>query len=298
MGNALLYAATVAVWGTTFYAITFQFGEVPLEASIAYRFALSALGFFAFALVTRRSLRFSLRQHGAFALLGIFLFSFHFLAVYRSTDLIASGLTSVAFSTIVLFNIGFAAIFLGSPFQPRVIIGAILGMTGIALVFWRDVAAFDLGDAALAGLGLAVLGGFLASIGNVVSARIQRDGLPIVQASAWGMSYGAIFMALFGLAVGRPVLFDWSLTYAGSLVYLVIVSTIVAFTAYLTLLGRIGAPRAGYMWVLFPIVALALSTLFEDYRWSPTAVAGVAAVLLGNAFVLTPPGFFRRSALV
>ncbi len=295
VANALLYVATVGIWGTTFFAITLQFGVVPLEISISYRFALAAAIFFAFALASGRSLRFRLRDHGAFMLLGIFLFSFHFLAVYASAGLIASGLTSVAFSTIVLFNIGLGTFFLKVPLQPRIVVGAMLGIAGIALVFWRDVATFDFGDVALAGLGLAILGAALASVGNIVSARIQSRKVPIVQANAYGMAYGAIFIAAFGAVRGQPFVFDWSLIYAGSLVYLAIVSTVLAFAFYLTLLGRIGAARAGYMWVLFPIVALAMSTFLEGYAWTPLAATGVAVVLLGNALVLTPRGTFRAS---
>jgi drug/metabolite transporter (DMT)-like permease len=59
-----------------------------------------------------------------------------------------------------------------------------------------------------------------------------------------------------------------------------------AFGAYLTLLGRIGADRAAYATVLFPLVALAISTVVEDYAWTPTALIGVALVLAGNLLVL------------
>jgi drug/metabolite transporter (DMT)-like permease len=59
-----------------------------------------------------------------------------------------------------------------------------------------------------------------------------------------------------------------------------------AFGAYLTLLGRIGADRAAYATVLFPLVALAISTVVEDYAWTPIALAGVALVLTGNLLVL------------
>ena len=293
MANVLLYVATVGIWGTTFFAVTLQFGVVPLEVSISYRFAMAAVIFFAFALASGRSLRFRMRDHGAFMLLGIFLFSFHFLAVYGSADRIASGLTSVAFSTIVLFNIGLGAIFLSVPVQPRIVVGAGLGIVGIALVFWRDVATFDFGDVALAGLGLAILGAALASVGNIVSAHIQSRKVPIVQANAFGMAYGAVFIAAFAVLRGQPFVFDWSVVYAGSLGYLTIVSTVLAFAFYLTLLGRIGAARAGYMWVLFPIVALAMSTFLEGYKWTPIAAIGLAVVLLGNAIVLTPRGTFR-----
>ena len=288
MANILLYLVTVGIWGTSFFVTTFQLGVVPLEVSVAYRFALGALIFFAFALATGRSLRFPARDHVAFMAIGAFLFSLQFVAIYRSIELIASGLTTLAFSTIVLFNIGLGVVFLKAPFEPRIIVGAALGVGGITMVFWPDVTAFEAGGLALAGLGFAVLSAVLASAGNILSVRIQRHGIPIVQINAFGMAYGAIISAVFGVVRGKPFAFDWSTAYAGSLVFLVILSTVLAFAFYLTLLGRIGAARAGYVFVLIPIVALAVSTLFEGYVWTPLAAGGVAAVLLGNALVLMP----------
>ena len=79
-----------------------------------------------------------------------------------------------------------------------------------------------------------------------------------------------------------------------SLVYLALFGSVIGFGAYLTLLGRIGSDSAAYVTVLFPIVALALSTAFEDLRWSPIQLAGVGLALVGNLFVL---GRIRRPRL-
>jgi drug/metabolite transporter (DMT)-like permease len=62
--------------------------------------------------------------------------------------------------------------------------------------------------------------------------------------------------------------------------------SIIAFGAYLTLLGRIGAHRAGYAMVLFPVVALVLSMLFEGLKLDATILLGTCLVLAGNMFVL------------
>ena len=60
----------------------------------------------------------------------------------------------------------------------------------------------------------------------------------------------------------------------------------IAFTAYLTLIGRIGASRSGYVVLVSPIIALILSTLFEDYRWTVLGAIGAVLILVGNGFVL------------
>ncbi|WP_313956198.1 EamA family transporter [Mesorhizobium amorphae] len=76
------------------------------------------------------------------------------------------------------------------------------------------------------------------------------------------------------------------MAYFGSLLFLAVVSTIMGFAAYLTLLGRIGAARAGYATVMFPIFALLVSTVLEDYRWTAFAIVGLVLVAVGNVLVV------------
>jgi len=292
--NLALYAVTVVAWGTAFFGAKLQVGPVPLEWSVAYRFALTAPVFFVVAAATGRSLRFGLRDHAVFAALGLLLFSVHFLAVYESTARIPSGLTAVGFSIIVIFNTLLAVPAMGTRLEWRTLLGAALGLAGVALVFSGDLGEFDRSAAAWTGVGLAVFAAIVASGGNLLSARVQRRGLPIVQANAWGMSYGALAMALYALATGKPPAVEWTATYVGAMAYLVILGTAIAFYAYLSLIHRIGAGRAAYAWVAAPVLALALSTAFEGYGWGLNAVAGVLLLGLGNVLVLSNPP--RRAA--
>ncbi len=290
MTNALLYAATVFLWGTSWLAIRYQLGVVAPEVSIVYRFALSALLMFLFCLASGRSLRFPARAHRFMALQGLFLFSTNYVFVYLATQYLTSGLVAVAFSTVTVMTITGGAILFALPIRPRVALGALLGMAGLTLVFWPEVRAFDLARGGSLGLTLALTGTFSASLGMLTSARNQRQGLPVIQTNAFGMAYGFLFVTAYSLIQGFPFNFDPSIAYIGSLLYLAIGATVLGFWAYLTLLGRIGPDRAAYASVLFPILALALSTLFESFQWTGLAGAGVALVLLGNALVLTKIG--------
>lgn len=282
----VFYAVTVLLWGSSFYGITFQLGTVPPEASVTYRFALSAVVMFGFCLATGRSLRFGWRNHALFLALGTFLFSLNYISIYLSELYIASGLTAVAFSSVIIFNIVFAAVLLGTRISPWVLIGALAGLTGIALIFWNDIVAFDAAGSGAKGFGLALLAAVLASLGTVISARGQRARIPVVQLTAYGMGYGAVIVALVTIVRGQPFTFDWSAAYVGSMAYLVLLASVFGFWFFFTLVGRLGPERAGYVMVMFPVVALLLSTLFEDFQWTPLAALGVLVVLLGNAFVL------------
>ena len=286
MPPLVLYAVTVLLWGSSFFGITFQLGTVPPEVSITYRFALSAVLVFGFCIATGRSLRFGWRDHVLFAALGSFLFSLNYIGIYLSELYVASGLTAVAFSSVIVFNILFAALLLGTRTSPWVLLGAAAGLTGIALVFWNDIVTFELAGPGAKGLGLALVAAALASLGTVVSARGQRERIPVVQLTAFGMGYGTLVIAFVTLVLGRPLVFDWSAAYVGSLVYLVVFASVFGFWFFFSLVGRIGPERAGYVMVMFPVVALVLSTLFEDFTWTPLAAVGVLVVLLGNAFVL------------
>lgn len=287
MPTQLLYTITVLIWGSSWFAITLQLGTVYPMWSVAYRFAVAAALLLLFCIGSGRRLRFGPRDQGFLALQGLFLFSLNYILFYFVTRHLTSGVVAVTFSTIVLMNLVNGALIFKAPVSARVIAGASLGLIGISLVFWPELRALDTSTTALRSLGLAVLATWVASLGNMVAVRNQRHGLPIIQSNALGMAYGTGFTVVAALLTGMPPTFDWSVAYIGSLFYLSLFATIIAFGAYLTLLGRIGADRAAYASVLFPIVALGISTVLEDYHWSTVALVGVATVLAGNLLVLT-----------
>jgi drug/metabolite transporter (DMT)-like permease len=285
--SASLYLASVLIWGSTWYAIKFQLGVVAPEVSLVYRFALAAIILLVFCLFSGRSLRYSPQQHGFIALQGLFLFSCNYLIFYWATSLLTSGIVALMFSTVILMNIINGAIFMRVAVSRRVILGACFGIAGIASIFWAELSAVDNNADTWRGLWMCLLATYFASIGNIISARNQKNGIPVIQTNAWGMGYGALVMAVYAIASEAPFNYDPSFSYSVSLIYLSVFGSILAFGSYLTLVGRIGADKAAYAAVLFPVIALGLSTIFENYQWSLRAVFGFALVLLGNYIVLT-----------
>lgn len=288
MANLVLYTATVLIWGSTWLAIKYQLGVVAPEVSVAWRFLLAAVVLGGFCLATGRPMRYGWRAHGAMALQGVLLFSVNYLLIYYATATVTTGLNAVVFSTVVVINIAGAAVLFRTRIDARTAAAAVLGLAGIALVFRPEIAVAELAGGGLRGLAFAVAGTACAAAGMLTSAHNQRHGLPVLQTNAFGMAYGALLSCAVAAALGREFTVDPRMLYMGSLIYLSLIGSAVAFGCYLTLLGRIGPGRAAYATVLFPIVALALSTAFEGYRWSPEAVAGVALVLFGNLLVLLP----------
>lgn len=286
MNNLGLYLTSVLIWGSTWLVITFQLGRVPPAVSIVYRFALAGLVLLAWARLKSLRLRFSPADHLWMALQGGLLFGVNYLCVYLAEIEITSGLVAVVFSLLVVLNIVGARVFFGTPLKSETLLGAVLGIAGVALVFLPEMSrGAGSGDSAL-GVGLALGGALTASLGNIVAYRNHGRGLPVVQMNAFGMLYGALLVALFALVSRQPFLFEWSPRYVLSLAYLTLFGSILAFGAFLVLLGKIGADRAGYVTVAIPIVALLLSSLFEGLRWHATLVIGILLCLAGNIAIL------------
>ena len=101
-------------------------------------------------------------------------------------------------------------------------------------------------------------------------------------------------MTFYAAFTGTSFTMDWSMPYIASLVYLSVFGSIIAFGAYLSLIGQIGADRAAYATVLFPIVALLISSVFEGFEWTALSLAGMALVLAGNVLIVGRKTLLRR----
>jgi drug/metabolite transporter (DMT)-like permease len=286
MQTAFLYAITVAVWGTSWLAISFQLGEVNALVSVAHRMALAAILCAALTWLRRAFVRLSAIDHLRIFVQGLCLFCCNYLFIYAATESLSSGLVAVVFSTMVILNALGGALFLDAPLRVAVVLGGLLGIVGMAVLFYPELGTLSWNDSRLRALGTCFLGTLCASAGNLLAAGNLRRGLTILTCNSWGMFYAAATLYLAALVLHIPIRVSLEQDYLLSLLYLAFVSTVLAFWAYMSLLARIGADRAAYTTLLFPIVALVVSSLVEDYRWSLFSVAGLLLVLGGNWLAL------------
>jgi drug/metabolite transporter (DMT)-like permease len=294
MQNALLFLATVLIWGATWIAITMQIGPVPVLVSIFYRFVLAALVVIGALAVTGR-LSTPERRHQPFLIAqAACLFSLNFVCFYNAAAFIPSGLVSVIFSLAAIYNAINARIVFGDRITGRALVAAALGACGLALLFGRDLLV-EFSASALKGVALAALGTMLFSLGNMVSRRNSKAGLSPLTANAWGMTYGAFILLALIAFTRTPMVAPPDARYLWALIFLAVFGSAVAFTTYLLLVERIGSARAAYATVLFPIVALSLSTLFEGYRWTWLGALGLALCLTGNVVMFAPARIARRT---
>jgi len=282
----LIYALVVLIWGTTWYTIKFQLGVVAPEISLVYRFGLAAICVFIYARATGSPLKLSLKDHRMVALQGATLFCLNYWMTYLSTQYLTSGLVAVLFTSIIFFNIVNARVIFGTRIERRVLLAAGAGMLGVALLFLPELQVALHDPTIIHGAVLALAATYVASLGNMAASRNTQAGLPVVTVNAYGLAYGTVGLALIATIRGTPIAFDPHAPYVLSLLYLSLAGTALAFGLYLALIQRIGASRAAYSSVLFPVVALAVSTLFEGYAWSLPAIVGLLVLVAGNALAL------------
>jgi drug/metabolite transporter (DMT)-like permease len=279
----------VAIWSTTWIAITFQLGTVAPEISVFYRFFLASALLFAWCALRRLPLRFGWREHAWLALFGVASFGVGYVFVYRAEQFVVSGVVAVGYSASPLLALLGTRAFFGQPMQRTVGAASLLGIAGIALVFYPELALLDSGTEGARGAMFTALAVLTSSAGGLVAHRNQRARLPLWQTMAWSMLYGSLVSLAIGLASGKALEFLATPAYVASLLYLSVFGSIVAFAGYLTLLRNIGPARAGYIGVMVPVAALFISAAFEGFRFHALTWAGIALSLAGNVLILRAP---------
>ena len=285
--TAAEFGLVTLIWGGTWLVIKGQLGVVPPVWSVAYRFIVASLTLAAIAIVTRRWRRPTRVAHGFALFIGAAQFVFNFNLVYAAETRLASGVVALVFALLVVPNTLLAATFLKTRITSRFAIGAALGIAGLLLLFSHDLSAPSARGGAVTGLILVGAAVLCASVANVLQAGRLARSLPPLPTLALAMGYGAALDTMFAsVTTGYPV-WDARPEYWLGLAYLALAASVVAFSVYYRLIRRIGPGPAAYSSVLVPVIALFLSTLFEDYRWTPEAAIGAALALAGLVIALS-----------
>ena len=285
LNNLSLFLACVAIWGTTWLAITYQLGPVAPEISVSHRFLFAALVIAAWCRLRGLPLKFTRAEHAALALMGVAMYGISYIFVYHAELHVASGLVAIGYSASPLLSTLGMRLFFGQAITARMALGSVLGIAGISLVYWPEFARQAGGGMALGAL-FTLLAVLLSTSGGLLAHRNHERKLHGWPTMAWSMGYGALSALVVALALGRSYTIDFGAPYLLSLAYLSLFGSVLTFAAWLTLVGRIGAPRASYVGVMAPVMALFVSTLFEGFQWHPLTAVGVAISIAGNVLVL------------
>jgi drug/metabolite transporter (DMT)-like permease len=284
------------IWGSTWLVIRDQLGPatdhaVPPSWSVTYRFIVAAIAMFALAIAQRRRLLISWQAHGFAMLIGIFQFGANFNFVYRAEIYLTSGLVAVLFALLIVPNVLLSRLFLGTRFSGRFLIGVGIALIGVVMMVAHEAQiSKEAPEFVLFGL-LLTFGGIMgASIANVMQAGHFAKAQDVIVMLAWAMLWGAMFDAAFAFATVGPPVWDARPAYLGGIMFLGIMGSVVTFPLYVGIIRQVGAGPAAWSSVLIPVIAMALSTLFEGYRWTVLAAGGAALVVAGLIIALRPPG--------
>lgn len=286
------WADTIAIivctlaWGTTWFAITLQFGVVDPVISIVYRFAIASALLFVWCLARREPIAMSTSQHVTAFGLGLFNFALNYAFVYWAEERVASAVVAVSFAALAFVNLAMFRIVFAQRANGMAWGAALLGVAGVALMSWQEIAHTNMDTRAVAGIALALTAVLAASGANLWAKRAEMLETPVAPLTAWAMFYGALSLAVYALATGKSWTFEPTLTYVASLMHLSIVGSVVAFLLYFGLARRRGYTTASYISALTPPVAMLVSSVFEHKSWGIFALAGVALVLLGQVVLM------------
>ena len=284
--NIFLFLLVICFWSPTWYVIKFQLGTVDPVLSVAYRFFIAALILFFFIIITKRKISFKLQDHFWFFLLGINLFSLNYILFYIANLYLISGMVAVCFSALIFMNILNERIFFQIKATYKTYLASMIGLLGLFIIFNKEIIGFTYSNKVHYGILLGIIATYFASLGNIISLRNSKNNLPIISTLSYAMLYGSIFTFIVSVILNKEIIFDISFSYITSLLFLSFVGSVLAFTLYLKLIEQIGAGRAGYISAILPVVALIISTYFENLVWNQSIILGLFLLILGAVLVI------------
>ena len=283
----LPFILVTLIWSSTWIVIKGQLGAVPPAWSVSYRFLIAGLVMMAIAALRGESIRLGRGGYVLAVLLGTFQFVVNYNFVYTSERTITSGLAAVVFALLIVPNAILARLFFGERLSGRFVLGSAVAMAGVALLFAQEMRHSTASTGGvLTGLAFVLVAVLAASISNVMQLMPAIRSRPVAAMLGWAMLYGGTIDGLFGWFYSGPPTVDLSWTYLGGLLYLSVIASALAFFLYYGIIRSIGAAKAAYSSVLIPIVAMAISTIVEGYRWSPLAIAGGLLAIAGLIIAL------------
>lgn len=294
--NSAAYGTVVIcalVWGTTWYAITFQLGASDPAISVMLRFGLAAVGLAVVARLFGQKIWLNPRQHLAALKQGAFAFGLSYFFVYSAEERVASAVVAIIFAALTFVNLIVFRLLSRQKASAAAWSGAVLGVIGVGVLSWGELSGVGLGDQAAIGVAFGFIAVLASAIGNWFAFKGQEAGASVLPATAWAMAYGTAALGLYALATGTSWTVQWSAAYVWSLLYLALIGSVLTFGLYFSLARSRGYALASYVSALTPPIAMLVSILFEDAHFGWSAFAGLALVLAGQVCMIRAP---RKSA--
>jgi drug/metabolite transporter (DMT)-like permease len=295
MPSSFLFATACLIWGSTFWAITLQLGEVAPAVSVAYRFGLASAALLLYCVWRGDGLSLPWRVQRWTILQGLSTFCLSYLCTYSAEQYLVSALVAVLFALMVFWNPIFNRLTFGTAITWRTWAAGCVALAGVVLLFFHAIRAalHDLMNGGsghfLLGLGLALTATIASSAGNVVVIKVREQSDKLLLTLGWSMLWGTLMVTAWALASGQQFGLPSKPSYWMGLLYLSLAGSVVAFLAYFTLINRIGSQKAVYIGVVTPVISVLLSIQLEHYRPGPSEWTGMVLCLASVAWALRTP---------
>jgi drug/metabolite transporter (DMT)-like permease len=275
------YAATVLIWGTTWFGIKVSLGGTPPVTGVGLRFLLAGLVLYAIALATRVDLRRHAPPLHLVVVLAATMFGINYVLTYLAETHLSSGLVAVLYGTLPFFVFGFAHWMVGERATLRTVVGTLLALGGVCVISLVGDARADV---------LFIVAALLASassgFANVYLKR-YADAEPLATLPPAMLLAGAV-LAIIGVSTEHV---SWSHALALrpvlALLYLAVLGSAVAFYLNHWLLQRIDSGVMGLSALMIPVIAVVVGALFGGESFGVRDIAGALLVLVGTGFALS-----------
>src|SRR5256714_8969408 len=270
---ALALGTVYLVWGSTYRPIRFTTGPIPPLLMSSVRFLSAGAALYAFA--ARGRARPTRREWTAAAITGAALLLVGNGGVAWAETRLDSGFAALIVAIIPLYVALFDRVFFGRRLSPVAIAGLVVGFVGVALLV-RPGGGNNVGVALVL---VATTSAWAA--GSLYARGAPLPSSPLLSASMQMLS-AALFLGIAGLAGGEANdvhMSSFTLKPLLAFAYLVVVGSLIAFSAYAWLLKNVRISIVATYAFVNPVVAVALGTVFlnETIGWT-TIVAGAAIV--------------------
>ena len=285
-------------WGSTYLGIGIAVEQIPPGVMCAARFLVAGTVMLAYCVLTGRRIRFSARQLGHFAAVGILLLMGGNLTLSYAERIVPTGLAALLTAVSPLWFLVLDSLLLGDHhISRRGKIGLVIGIAGVIVLIWPDLRHSNaLGHRELWWLLGLQLGSLSWALGSVLSKKWQTAAGNPFSATAWQLVFAGIANLVFALLVEKPASATWTFRGVGAILYLVVFGSWIGYTAYIWLLQHVPISKVSTYAYVNPVVAVFLGWLVLHERIDRYFVMG-SAIIVASVVLVTSAKISTRAAV-
>jgi drug/metabolite transporter (DMT)-like permease len=265
------------VWGSTYLALRVLVETIPPLVSTGTRFLVAGGLMLGVLALRRRDVRISRREALSCLAVGSLLMGAVATVATAEQD-VPSNLAALLVACVPLWVLLLRRLG-GEQIAPRLVLAVLLGFAGVGLLLQPGG---QTGGAPLLSLLLVVCATPAWATGSYLSRKVELPSQPLVSVG-WQMVLGGGAVTLAGVVAGEPWALDFGAFSTDSIVawlYLALIGSALAFTAYAWLLQNAPISRVATYAYVNPVVAIALGYLILDEAVTGLTIAGAAVIVL------------------